>query len=637
MYKIQPELKKILKKISTMPGIYKMIDKDNQIIYVGKAKNLRKRVHTYFQNSKTTTPKVTVMRDKVVNIETTITRSELEALILETNLIKSLRPRYNVLMKDDKNYVYVKIDKKEDFPEIHIVRHFNRDGTIYFGPYTAAESILRTLKALQKIFPYRNCQGEIIEVAPGNNVFKHLNRRVPCLDYYIKRCAAPCISKINKLNYREHIEAICTILAGDYHHLETEWKEGMSKAVQNKEFEKAAAMRDRIQALQVLSEKQYATLTSGHNQDVLAVAKDREYVVISLFMVRSGHVVQTEHFNLSDYAKGTDPAQIMSSFIQQYYTDATSLPKEIVTSIAIPEKTLLESFISNIKGQKVQILMPERGEKRHLMQIVQENASLQLENNKKAWERENMFTMKALQDVQKALNLKTIPRRIECYDISHISGTNKVGSMIVFIDAKPASNMYRTFTVKDVDEGVNNDFASLQEVLSRRIRYLDNTYRSKKKRRKEKVDTLSLPQVPDLIIIDGGKGQLSSVIRALKAELKSGTKVTLPMIVSLAKREEEIFFPHKKAPLLLEKDSPALFLIQRIRDEAHRFAISHHRSLRSKKMVHSRLDTIPGIGPKNKKKLLTTFGSIQGIRDATLQELVSCVGEKLAETLREQL
>ncbi len=637
MYKISPELKKILKKISTLPGVYKMIDKDNQIIYVGKAKHLRKRVNTYFQNGKTASSKVTVMRDKVVNIETTVTRSELEALILETNLIKSLRPRYNVLMKDDKNYVYVKIDHKEDFPEIHIVRRFGRDGCTYFGPYTSADSILRTLKSLQRIFPYRSCQGEITEVSPGNNVFKHLSRKAPCLDFHIKRCNAPCVSKITKADYRQHIESICTILGGNYHHLEKDWQEAMVKAVQIKEFEKAATWRDRIQALQVLSEKQYATLTSGHNQDVIAVAKDKEHAVISLFMVRNGHVVQTEYFNLSDYAKETDPAQIISAFLQQYYTDATSIPKEIVTSIAIPEKNLLEVFISNIKGKKVDILMPERGEKRQLMEIVQENASLQLESNKKAWEREYMFTTKALEDVQKALQLKVLPRRIECYDISHISGTNKVGSMIVFIDAKPATNMYRTFTVKELAEGVNNDFASLQEVLSRRIKYLDSTYREKKKRRKEKVDTVSLPQIPDLIIIDGGKGQLSSVIRALKAELKAGTKATLPIIVSLAKREEEIFFPGKKEPLMLEKDSPALFLVQRIRDEAHRFAISHHRGLRSKKMVRSRLDTIPGIGPKNKKKLLTTFGSVQGIREASLTELVACVGPKVAESIREQL
>ncbi len=637
MYKTSSELKKILKKVSTLPGVYKMIDKDKQIIYVGKAKNLRKRVNTYFQNGKTTSAKVVVMRDKVVNIETTITRSELEALILETNLIKSLRPRYNVLMKDDKNYVYVKVDQKEDFPEIHIVRRFGRDGNTYFGPYTSADSILRTLKALQKIFPYRSCQGEIIEVAPGNNVFKHLSRRAPCLDYYIKRCDAPCISKITKEDYKKHIEAICTILAGNYHHLEKDWQEAMKQAVDDRQFEKAAKLRDRIQTLQILSEKQYATLTSGHNQDVLAVAKDKEHVIIALFMVRNGHVVQTEHFNLSDYAKTTDPAQIISSFMQQYYVDATSIPKEIVTSIAVPEKALLEKFISNIKGQNVHILMPERGEKRQLMQIVQENAALQLESNKKAWEREYMFTTTALEDLQKALKMKKVPRRIECYDISHISGTNKVGSMIVFIDAKPATNMYRTFTVKELAEGVNNDFASLQEVFSRRIKYLDATYRAKKKRRKEKVDTVSLPQIPDLIIIDGGKGQLSSVIRALKAEIKSGTKVNLPLIVSLAKREEEIFFPNKKEPLLLAKDSPALFLIQRIRDEAHRFAISHHRSLRSKKMIRSRLDTIRGIGPKNKKKLLTTFGSVHGIRDATMQELVACVGPKIAETIREQL
>ncbi|MBI4835651.1 MAG: excinuclease ABC subunit UvrC [Candidatus Abawacabacteria bacterium] len=640
MFKVPDHIKVLLKELSTQPGIYKMLDKDKQVIYVGKAKNLRKRVKSYFQTKKDLSPKVAVMREKIVTIECTITRSELEALVLETNLIKSMRPRYNILMKDDKSYVYVKISREEDFPEINIVRRFERNSKFhYFGPYTSRDTIFKTLKGLQKMFPFRTCEGEIREEVPGQNVYQHLSRRAPCLEYYIKRCQAPCISKVTKTEYQQNIQAISNILKGNYDELIQDWQSTMQQAVNDKAFEIAARYRDRLQALQELSKKQYATLTSGHNQDVLAVAKDADQAVIALFMVRQGHVIQTEHFNLSDYSKDHNEEQLLSAFIEQYYSEAASLPDEVVVSTDFsPEnKKLLEQFLSTIRDKKVGILMPERGEKRQLIDMVTENAQLQLENNKKNWQKEQTHSSQAIVTLQQALGMKTPPHRIECYDISHIQGTNKTGSMIVFIDGKPESKLYRRFHIESLAEGVNNDFASLQEVLTRRIRYLDELYRAKKKRRREKVDTMSLPERPDLIIIDGGKGQLSSVVKALKAEVKGGLKVELPLIISLAKREEEIFFPGKSIPLLLPKDTPVFFLIQRIRDEAHRFAIKGHRNLRSKKMVKSKLDTISGIGPKLKKKLLQAFGSVPGIREATFEDIVKVVGSKTAERIREML
>lgn len=640
MFKISPHIAALLKQISTQPGIYKMLDKDKQIIYVGKAKNLRKRVKSYFQKTAEISPKVAVMREKIVDIEFTIARTELEALVLETNLIKNIRPKYNVLMKDDKNYVYVKISREEDFPEIHTVRRFERNPKyIYFGPYTSQESIFKTLKGLQKMFPYRTCEGEIKEVQPGQNTIRHLNRNAPCLEYYIKRCQAPCISKVTKDEYQQNIASIINILKGNYEELRKDWQQKITEAVATKAFEIAARYRDRLQALDALGEKQSAILTSGHNQDVLAVAREKDQAVIALFMVRNGHVIQTEHFNLSDYSRSNDEATILAAFIEQYYIEAASLPDELVVSVplASDNQILLENFLSELRGKKVEILTPERGEKRRLIDMVVENAQLQLENNKKAWQQEQIHTTKALTDLQKALGMKEYPRRIECYDISHIQGTSKTGSMIVFIDAKPETRLYRQFHIQSLEEGVNDDFASLQEVLTRRIKYLDSLYREKKKRRKEKIDTESLPERPDLIIIDGGKGQLSSVMKALRAELKGGLKVQLPKIISLAKREEEIFFPGKTTSLLLPLNSPAFFLIQRIRDEAHRFAIKGHRNLRSKKMVKSKLDSIPGLGPKNKKKLLHTFGSVQSIREAAEADVAKVVGLKLAETIRELL
>jgi len=640
MFKIPANIATLLKSISTQPGVYKMLDKDNQIIYVGKAKNLRKRVKSYFQKTKEVSPKVAVMREKVANIEFAITRTELEALILETNLIKTIRPKYNILMKDDKNYVYARISKEEDFPEICIVRRFERKPKyLFFGPYTSRDSLVKTLKGLQKMFPYRTCEGDITEITPGQNEIHHINRKTPCLEYFIKRCQAPCISKVTKAEYQQNMAAIINILKGNFDHLIAEWEEKMQEAVANKAFEVAARYRDRLQAVQNLSEKQYATLTSGNNQDVLALAKEEDQAVIALFMVRNGHVIQTDHFNLSDYSKGSDEESIFTAFIEQYYSEAASIPDEVVVSISLtPEnQKLLESFLTSLKGKKVSIIEPERGEKRQLISMVKENAALQLENNKRNWQKEQISTTKAIEALQKALGMKDLPRRIECYDISHIQGTNKTGSMVVFIDGKPETKLYRRFHIQTLAEGINNDFASLQEVLSRRIKYLDSLYREKKKRRREKTDALSLPERPDLIIIDGGKGQLSSVVKALKAEIKGGLKVVLPQIISLAKREEEIFFPGNSTPLLLPKDTPEFFLIQRIRDEAHRFAIKGHRNLRSKKMVKSKLDSIPGIGPKLKKKLLHTFGSVPGIREAALADLIKVAGSKMAERIRELL
>lgn len=638
MFSVSPTIKALLKECSTQPGVYKMIDQDNQIIYVGKAKNLRKRVKSYFQKNKNIAPKVAVMREKIVTIEFTVTRTELEALVLETNLIKSIRPKYNILMKDDKNYVYAKIAKNVDFPEIEIVRRFQKDSTHhYFGPYTSTDSIFKTLKGLQKLFPYRSCHGDITEVTPGQTIVHNLSRQAPCLDYYIKRCQAPCIGKVTKEEYQTNIANICAILSGDYHDLQKQWEAAMKEAVTNKAFEQAAKYRDRLQALSVLAEKQYAILTSGNDQDVIAIAKEAGYAVIALFMIRGGHIIRTEHFNLTDPGKEENEESMVTSFIQQYYSDASFIPAEIVTSVALTEEKLLCQFLSTLKDKKVILLTPERGEKRQLINMVQENAQLQLESNKQTWERERTQTSGALEKLQQALKMKQLPRRIECYDISHTQGTSKVGSMIVFVDGKPLNSHYRSFTIKDLAEGENNDFASLQEVLTRRIQYLDNVYREKKKRRKEKIDTVSLPEQPDLIIIDGGKGQLSSVMTALRAITKQGSKITLPKVVSLAKQEEEIFVPKQKDPIILPKDSPEFFLIQRIRDEAHRFAIQGHRKMRAKKMVHSVLDNVQGLGPKTKKKLLSTFGSVKGIREASWEQLLTIVDEHVAEKIREQI
>ncbi|MBP7057596.1 excinuclease ABC subunit UvrC [Candidatus Gracilibacteria bacterium] len=638
MFVTPPQIKTLLKNCSRSAGVYKMIDENQTVIYVGKAKNLKNRVSSYFRTTKDISPKVAVMREKVVTIEFTITRTELEALILETNLIKSLRPKYNILMKDDKNYVYVRIDRRADFPELEIVRRFQKDSNAYYyGPYTSAESIFKTLKGLQRLFPYRSCHGDIIEVTPGQTTTHNLSRKAPCLDYYIKRCLAPCIGKVSKEEYQSNIQNICSILDGNYQELRKYWQESMREAVEKKAFEQAAKCRDRLQALTVLVEKQYATLTSGNNQDVIAVASDNRDAVIAIFMIRAGQIIRTDHFNLSDHTATSDHAALLESFIQQYYTDAASIPDEIVTGSQVNQTALLEEFLTTIKGKKVQLILPERGDRKQLINMVQDNANLQLINNKQAWEREQANTTGATKVLQEALSMKQPVRRIECYDISHIQGTNKIGSMIVFIDGKPETSHYRRFKIKELEEGINNDFASLQEVLTRRIQYLDSVYREKKKRRREKIDILSLPETPDLIIIDGGKGQLSSVVKALKAEVKGGLKVKLPKIVSLAKREEEIFVPNQSEAIMLERDSPALFLIQRIRDEAHRFAITGHRNLRSKKMVQSKLDVIDGIGPKTKKKLLAHFGSVKGIKAASYEDLLTVVNETVADQLRDQL
>lgn len=599
-----------VKTLPEKPGVYIMKDVDGKIIYIGKAVNLRNRVRSYFQNSANHSPKVRAMVANIDDFEYIITDSELEALILECTLIKRHKPKYNISLKDDKNYPYLKVTWQDEFPRLVVTRRFVKDGGRYFGPYSSAGDVHQTLALLKKIFPLRDCKD--VNLA---------GKKRPCLNYHIKRCLAPCQGKISSAEYREMIKEICLFLEGKGEKVLSTLREKMEKASQEMEFEKAAEYRDQINAVERIVEKQKVVSSAMQDQDVIAFAQG-EGTCVQVFFIRGGKLIGREHFWL-DNTSGMEREEIMTAFVKQFYSQATFIPREILLQHELDELSIISNWLTAKRGAKVYLRVPRKGEKKKLVEMVAENASYLLEQVGARICKEQEMSNGAVEELAKALGLKKAPYRIECYDISNIQGSESVGSMVVFEGGKPANGQYRRFKIKTVKGP--NDFASMQEVLWRRFR------RGLQEREVilHEGGEPKFSHLPDLIVIDGGKGQLNAACEVLQ-----DLHLQIP-VVGLAKEFEQIFKPGSSEPIVLPANSQALYLMQRIRDEAHRFAITYHRLLRRKRTLQSQLDTIPGVGPQRRNALLKHFGSLKKIREADAEEIARIPGmnRKVAEEI----
>ncbi|WP_296970727.1 excinuclease ABC subunit UvrC [Tepidanaerobacter sp. EBM-38] len=589
------------------PGVYIMKDKRNRIIYVGKAISLKNRVRSYFQSPKNLPIKVASMISKVENIEYIVTDSEVEALILECNLIKFNRPKYNILLRDDKQYPYIRITLNQPFPRLEVVRRVKQDKARYFGPYADVGAMREAIDVINKIFPIRSCGKDLSQIP--------LKER-PCLNYHIKRCLAPCQGFIEAEEYDEIIKNIIMFLEGKQETLVKQLKEKMQEAADNLNFEKAAALRDQIAALEKVLEEQKIVSTDMIDQDIIAMARGIDMVCIQVFFVREGKVVGREPFILSN-TNGAERKEILTAFVKQFYNNANFVPDEIIIDEDIDDKTTIEEWLKHKKGSKVYVIIPKRGEKKKLAEMVAENARIYLDQVDSKDEREKLRNLQALEELKQYLNLENVPRRIEAFDISNTQGAESVASMVVFEEAQPKKEDYRKFKIKTVKGP--NDFESMKEVVFRRFK---RALSGDKK----------FNNLPDLLLIDGGKGQLKYARQALK-ELGLSFIPT----IALAEEFEHIFTEGNDEPIILPENSEALYLVQRIRDEAHRFALSFHRSLRTKRNLKSVLEDIPGIGKARRLALLKTFGGLEGIKQASLEELASAPGmnKKAAQAVYE--
>jgi excinuclease ABC subunit C len=604
-----------LRSVPTRPGCYLFTNAEGEVLYVGKAASLRARLRSYFTAPNQQPAKVRVMLSQATDYETIVTDSEVEALILENNLIKEKRPKYNVRLRDDKQYPYLCVTMQEPYPRVIRVRQTRKDGAIYFGPYTDSKALNETMAILKKLFPYRSCELTIPDEADHPDPV--VDR--PCLEYFIKRCGAPCVRYINRADYLAIIHQVLLFLQGKHEEVLKQLRVQMDAAAEALDFERAASLRDQIASVERVIERQKITSPRAADQDVIALAQDETEACVQIFHVRQGKVVAQDHYLLE--SRGSEPAEALASFLQQYYERAAHIPRDILLQHEIPDEEVLVAWLERLRGGAVSVTVPRIGEKRRLIEMVADNAREALEQHKLRWMNDAQKTTGALKELQEALGLETVPNRIECYDISNIQGTSAVGSMVVFERGKPKNAEYRRFKVKTV-EGPN-DFAMMAEMIGRRF-----------KRIKADSEDHSFGSLPDLVIIDGGKGQLHAALDALRSLGREDITV-----VSLAKRLEEIFVPGREESVLFPRTSQALYLVQRIRDEAHRFAVSYHRVVRQKGTVASQIDAVPGVGPARRKALMKAFGSVRGIKAASAEEIAHVAGmtPKLAESVKEYL
>lgn len=579
-------IKNALAVLPEKPGVYLMHDAEGKVIYVGKAVVLKNRVRSYFRNLASHTPKVRAMVAKIAEIETIITSSEVEALILECNLIKKYRPRYNISLKDDKSYPYLKVTMQEDFPRLHMTRRLMRDGAKYYGPYADAGAMYETMKLLKTMFPLRTC--------------RKMNPDRPCLNYHIKRCLAPCAGYVSKDEYGKMIKSVCMVLDGRTTELERDLKQRMQQAAEEYAFEEAARLRDQLQAVERLNESQKAVTNNGGDMDIIGFAQDMTGNCLQIFFVRKGKLIGRDNFFLQD--GGEAPQEVLTAFIKQYYNEATFIPREIVLPQLpqVEEQQLIELWLREKAERKVELLTPQRGVKRELLQLANDNALKLLQERLRKGSLSLKNDEQAAEELQQALGLAHSLERMDCFDISHTQGSETVASMVVFRNGSISKKDYRKYKIVSA-EGKPDDFKSMQEVVYRRYKDYED--------------------LPNLVVIDGGKGQLSSALEVIR-----GLGLADLPVVGLAKREEEIFIPHQSTSILLNRDSEALHLIQRIRDEAHRFAITFHRKLRGKRNLVSVLDHVEGIGPKRRQALWKAFKTLDAMKAASVEELASVDG-----------
>lgn len=604
-----------LKALPDSPGVYLMKDADGNIIYVGKAISLKNRVRSYFQSSRNLSLRIRSMVEQVERFEYITTNSEVEALVLECNLIKEEHPKYNIRLRDDKQYPWVKVTVKESFPQVFITRKVRRDGSKYYGPYTNVRALKETFRLLRRIFPLRSCR---------HNFDRERIER-PCLNFHIKRCLAPCSGKISKERYREIIDEVCMFLEGRQTELLVKLRKEMEKAALERQYEKAALIRDEIRDIEKVLEKQTIVAAAYDDLDVFGIAQDRKGSLVQVFQVRQGKLVGREYFSLTE-GDETSPEEILEAFLPQYYDNAGFVPKEILVPFGLNSMAALGQWLSGQRGSKVNLRVPKRGEKADLLRMAQENAGILLQQERTHESQSLIRITEILNQLQQDLGLAKPPLRIEGFDISNIQGQEAVASMVVFENGVPKGGEYRRFKIRTI-EGPN-DFAMLQEAVRRRFR------KGLEERRESAMKSGKFARFPDLLLIDGGKGQLSAVFEVLN-ELG----LTHLNVVSLAEKEEEIFKPGNNEPIKLSRRSESLMLLQRVRDEAHRFAITYHKSLRDKRTKASSLDLVIGIGAKKKQLLLKHFGSVKQIKEATVEELIQVEGinRKLAENIKEQL
>jgi excinuclease ABC subunit C len=673
--KIKPEIQQTLETLPMNPGVYLMKNADAEIIYVGKAVNLRNRVRSYFHAQPFDSGKVVHLVQNIGAIEFIVTETELEALVLENNLIKKHRPKYNIRLKDAKTYPYIKVTWQDPFPKVFLTRRMEQDGARYFGPFTAVWAVHETLDTLRKVFPYLTCDRDIT----GKD-------KRACLYYDIGLCMAPCIGAASKEEYRGMIDRLSGFLEGHTEEVKEGIREKLSGAAEGLQFERAAYYRDQLQAIERITEHQKVVSTDLIDQDVIAFAQDDGNACVQVFFIRGGKLLGREYFVLEG-TENENADSVLSSFVTQFYDQAAFVPPEILLAEDLDEARIIEQWLKSSKGKTVTIRVPHNGQGEGLLRMAEENARITLETIKAQWLADENKHVQAVEELQEALGLEKPPLRMECYDISNIQGTNSVGAMVVFERGAAKKSDYRKFKIKTV-EGAN-DYASLQEVLGRRFkRYReaqrgeDDVWRTegdtgtrregdtarraeggavtssrdeqaqvenakpKSKKPKSKAplskgfstaarkNEEAWARMPDLVIIDGGKGQLHAAQDVFREMGIEGVS-----LISLAKQEEEVFVPGQPDSLRLPRSSEALHLLQRIRDEAHRFGLTYHRSLRAKRGLASQLDSIPGIGPKRRRALLTKFGSLDKIREATVEELITtgAMTRSAAQRLKENL
>ncbi len=606
-----------LKMLPDKPGVYLMKNSLGEVIYVGKAKVLKNRVRQYFQNSKNHGSKVKAMVKNIAEFEYIITDSEMEALILECNLIKKYRPRYNILLKDDKHYPFIKITTSEDFPRVFITRIRAKDGAKYFGPYPDASAIYETVELIKKIFPIRTCK-KVIKV--------NGDRMKPCLNYHINLCKAPCAEYITKEEYEGIIESLVDLLTGKDDNILNSLKGQMDEAAENLEFEKAATLRDKITAVNKIRERQKIILSNFENEDFINLYSHGEECCCQVFFVREGKIIGREHFILHNNIF-EDKSEIISDFIKDFYGGTAFIPKNIY----VPEGKdleLLQEWISSKKGTKVQIKIPKIGEKKKLLSMVEENAKIMLEQFKLKLKREKEFNEESLKELAEILELDEVPKRIEAYDISNIQGVDSVGTMVVFENGKPKNSDYRRFKIKTIKG--SNDYDSMREILTRRFEHgLKEIIEIQK--RELLFSGAKFSVFPELILMDGGKGQVNVALEVLE---RLNIKIPVCGMVKDNKHKTRGLVYNNKE-LDIKSNSKVMNLITRIQDEVHRFAITYHRSLRDKRVLHSVLEDIPNVGAKRRKELLNKFGSIENIKKASYNELLSTesINEKAARSI----
>ena len=595
------KLEEKIRMLPDSPGCYLMKDASGEIIYVGKAVNLKNRVRSYFRDT-AHTPKVAAMIAHIDDFDILLCETNLEALILECNLIKRHKPYYNILLKDDKHYPYLKVDMRQPFPRLELCRKMEKDGAKYFGPYIGANAVRQVIEAVRDVFPIRSCKQVLPPKSPKR----------PCMNYDIGRCLAPCAGKCKEEAYREMMEGVLSFLGGDYDGVLKKLRKDMEEAAAALRFEKAAAIRDKIRDVQGLMERQIALRTDRSEQDLIALAQDGLDAMIQILYVRGGRMVGGDHFALPREG-GEEPGEVIASFLTQYYEQAGLIPRNVLCQ-TLPEGAAeqLELWLREKKGSAVTVATPQRGEKHELVLLAEKNArdALMKRNARRTIHEER--TVEAAKNLGKILGMDRYPRRIEGYDISNTQGVQSVAAMVVFIDGEPAKKEYRHFRIKTV-EGAN-DFASLYETLSRR-------YAHAAREEEEGTEQGKFTDLPDLILIDGGPQQLRFARQAI---LDLG--IEPPAMFGLAERLEEIWLPDAEEPILLDHRTPELQLVQRVRNEAHRFGIIHHRALRGKASIHSQLEDIPGVGPARRKALLKAFGSLKAIKAADLETLAGVPG-----------